>query len=414
MKRIQLHSKSDDDKSPFLNVLRDKDKKNTLSFLSSYPNLSKIILYGSLVSVLCLTLFYLVDPILANEWSTAAINTLPFNRTLIRNNARNSIIHYTHYISETPWFHHNETTSLSSHIMPLPVPAVKDGYKTGLIMQNEFEFIWQPPLVLSTKTNGGGIVFIASGCKKSITEWFQQSEDCQTCSPMPMQYNIVNYLRNHGYVVVVMKPFENRYKSQCWHQNDRKYISKAIDYVRKATMNIFNTTSSIISSSSSGSTSGSGRSMSGSTTPSIYAIGIENGGVFLGTQAESLQNSYQVKFTSICLMNSGIWHLNMKKKQYPSVIFSDLTRNGELCQHNNITISKLYEKGILGMQVISNPRIITPDYFVPVMNINDSSRLQMELLRNEYLWPASLVLLRDPGVERYKTEIIEVWHSCIV
>jgi hypothetical protein len=328
-----------------------------------------------------------VDPALVSELSVSALGVTSFNQTMIRTRTRSSILHYTNYFLEGAWQQQNSSSNIPSLASPMAhMPTIKEGYKAGLVRHStdEFEFIWQPPLAKSSVPGGGGIIFIAPACKRPATEWFPQSEDCPSCQPMPVQLSVVAQFRRRGFAVVVMSPVENRERSQCWHQNDRQQVGLAVQYVREATADMF------------------------PGEVSLYALGVENGGVFLGNFAESLGITYQTRFVAMCLMNSGIWHMNMKAATFPAVVFLDLARNGELCEHNSATLKKLHDKGIDAAQYHSDPRPATKDYFVPILSTAQSEAYQTELTNAGYLWPASHVLLKDPVTERYRYEMIEV------
>lgn len=387
MKRIQLKSKPNSSEgSEFLNVLRDRGKKNTQSLLTQYPNLGKILLVGGVAAVLCLLVFYLADPQLAGEWSVGALGLLSLNSTGFRSVTRNSILHYATWLDFAA---SNATSSPSSahHRKPPEyVPfnqTIREGYRQGLVQHKDnFEFVWMPATARSVKNPQGGIVFIAHACKRLPIEWFPMSEFCPTCRPLPIQESITTALRQHGYSVVVVAPVENLNK--CWHQNDRKFVGLAVQYVLEATFGPDN------------------------RNIPMYAIGIENGGVFLGNSAESLGNTYRTKFSAMALMNAGIWHMNMKANQFPAVMFIDLARNGELCNHNNLTMYGIRAKDIPAVQYYSDPRPVSPDYFVSIMSLQQSQALHGELKEAGLIWPASHVLLKDPTLERYRYEIIEV------
>jgi hypothetical protein len=393
MKRIQVKSiTTSSEGSELLHVQRDREKKNTTSLLTSYPNLWKIVLFGSLVAIVCLGLLYIVDPALASELSVSALSIASFNQTMIRTRARSSIQHYTNYFMEGAWQQQNG----SINTIPQPtseyhMPPIKEGYRVGLVTHStgKFEFIWQPPLAEPAVPGGGGIVFIAPACKRPATEWFPRSEECPSCQPMPLQLSVVDQFRRRGFAVLVMSPVENKERSQCWHQNDRQPVGLAVQYVREATADIF------------------------PGAVSLYAIGVENGGVFLGNFAESLGITYQARFAAICLMNSGLWHMNMKAATFPALVFLDLARNGELCEHNSVTVTKLHDKGIDAAQFHSDPQPVTRDYFLPILSAAQSEAYQKELISAGFLWPASYVLLKDPVTERYRFEMIEVRRAFI-
>jgi hypothetical protein len=379
MKRIQVHKKGGSgEQSQYLHVLHDRDKRNT-SILSSFAHVWKIVFGGSCVALLCFAVFYASDPVLAGEWSKATLGALTLNGTI----SSSAVLNFANYISQTTWLQSNSTDISSSKAVPILLPVtIRDGYREGLIEHDsQFEFVWQPPAVL-TKPGRGGIVFIAPACKRPATEWFPPSANCTVCRAMPVQARLVQALRNRGFAVAVMAPVEN--KGKCWHQNDRQQVGLAVQYVRQAMANHF------------------------PHNVGVYGIGVENGGVFLGNFAESLGITHQAKLSALCLMNSGIWHMNMKATAFPAVAFLDLARNGDLCEHNNATVHKLRDRGIPATQFFSDPWPISKDYFVPIMSAAQSEAYRDALVQAGYVWPASHVLLKDPTTERYRYDMVDV------
>jgi hypothetical protein len=322
--------------------------------------------------------------VMAREWSATAANFLPFNHTLLSSSTKASILHYSQYVSDA--LNGNSTFETAVSDFKTPLPPLSEGYTTGLVTHlHNFEFIWQPPTQRSQHPGGGGIVFIAHACKRLPNEWFSATPDCPLCDPMPIQVNLVNVLRRNGFSVMTMSPVEN--PAKCWHQNDRKQVGQAMKYVRDATVGFYGSVD---------------------RKPPMYAIGVENGGVFLGNYAESLGLTFATKFSAILLMNSGIWHMNMKAATFPPVAFLDLARNGDLCSHNNVTMFKLREKGIPSIQFYSDPRPVSEDYFTPVMSLNQSKAYHTELAKADFLWPYNSVLLKDPTSDYYRRDILSV------
>lgn len=263
MKRPQptIRVRSREGLSSGLNVQTDREKRNTFSYLNNFPKLHSIILYGFLLIVMTVGLSYVVDPTAARDWSRLAASYLPFDHISLRKAAKASIHHYAHWVTDA--LHgSNETTSAHSHILVKdPLPSLVSGYRTGLVTHSaKFDFIWQPPTVRSERPGGGGVVFIAHACKRQPFEWFYKSDDCPTCDPMPIQVSITNMLRKNGFSVMAMAPVEN--PAKCWHQNDRVQVGQAMQYIVEATRGFYG---------------------SNSSRPAMYAIGVENGGVFLGT-----------------------------------------------------------------------------------------------------------------------------------
>ena len=140
----------------------------------------------------------------------------------------------------------------------------------------------------------------------------------------------------------------------------------------------------------------------------MFVINKSFASCFLGNYAESMGNTFRTKFSAMCLMNSGIWHKNMKAPAFPPVAFLDLARNGELCAHNNITVQVLHSKNIPATQFYSDPRPITKDYFAPIMSVNESYLYHEELAKAGFLWPFNGVLLKDPTSDYYRRDMMAV------
>jgi hypothetical protein len=85
--------------------------------------------------------------------------------------------------------------------------------------------------------------------------------------------------------------------------------------------------------------------------------------VFLGNAAKSLQESYNLPLSSLVLMNTGVWHNSFQKGHFPPPFFVCMTRNGELCAHNDQTIASLAKRGIPAGQVTIDPLAIHREFF---------------------------------------------------
>lgn len=264
MKRIQpvIRVRPRQRSNSGLDVHTDRDKRDTFSYLKNFPRLQNIILIGTAFIVVMVGLSYLVDPSTTREWSNVAGQYLPFNATQFGSSAKASILHYSHLVADA--FQGTNETTLVEHvaIIKQSLPPLATGYSTGLVTHStSFDFIWQPPTERSERNGGGGIVFIAHACKRQPFEWFPTTPDCPTCDPMPIQANIVRTLRKNGFSVMAMNPVEN--PARCWHQNDRTQVGLAMQYIKEATAGFY----------------GDGADVK----VNLYAIGVENGGVFLGT-----------------------------------------------------------------------------------------------------------------------------------
>jgi hypothetical protein len=244
---------------------------------------------------------------------------------------------------------------------------------------NNINFIWQRYDTKKNK-NSKGVIFLAHGCKHEATEWFRNSSVCSHCYGMPVESKIVKTLVLTGYTVIAMSSIINQNKSQCWHVNDREYISKSIKYVYKK----LNTTIE---------------------KTSLFAIGIANGGVFLGNYAKSLSDSFDITFSAIALMNCGIWHKNFDQDFYPSILFIDMSRNYELSLHNFETMKLLKEKNIATAQFSCEPRKLTKFYFYEISSGIDFTKKESETLYNKLfsenlIWPGSGILMKDPSIDK--------------
>jgi hypothetical protein len=149
----------------------------------------------------------------------------------------------------------------------------------------------------------------------------------------------------------------------------------------------------------------------------LYALGIGNGGVFLGNYVKSMVESFGLKFSAIALMNTGIWHANFNSKSNPAVLFVCMSRNGHLCLHNNRTMNKLQSNGVHARQIAVDPMPLTSTTFSqeedtnPTTTTSDGlsraeSSVLYDVLRNHsYLWPANSLLLVDPSQTRHIDDI---------
>lgn len=264
MKRIQptIRLRPRDRSNSGLDIHTDLEKRNTFSYLNNFPRLKNIILVGTAFIVVMVGLSYILDPATTTEWSSVAGQYLPFNTTQFGSAAKASILHYSHLVSDALQGTNETAIVEPTTVVKAPLPSLVTGYATALVTHSTgFDFIWQPPTERSERTGGGGIVFIAHACKRQPFEWFPTTPDCPTCDPMPVQVNIVRILRKNGFSVMAMNPVEN--PARCWHQNDRTQVGLAMQYIKEATVGFYGDTTDV--------------------KVSMYAIGVENGGVFLGS-----------------------------------------------------------------------------------------------------------------------------------
>jgi hypothetical protein len=247
------------------------------------------------------------------------------------------------------------------------VPAAPQYVDTGTV-----KFTWQQNLDMDVK----GVIYLLHGCDYEPGVWWKSSKNCEKmCNGMPAELKIANTFVKSGYAIFSIGPSF----SKCWAANDRVFISEAA----KTIYSKLNTTMS--------------------QTP-LYALGIGNGGVFLGNYVKSMVESFGLKFAAIALMNTGIWHNNFNRKHHPAVLFICMNRNGNLCVHNDHTVDTLMSKGIKAKQVTVDPLTLTPTSFHQSdedgLTEAESSTLYDVLHNNSYLWAHNSLLLVDPHQPR--------------
>lgn len=302
-----------------------------------------------------------------------------------------------------------EVVPVQKNVTVVPLPETKVPTKVRIegeqVDLDGFQFIWQN--IPETSGSLKGLIFLAHGCKHLPTEWFLSSPMCSQCNGLPMEVSVAQYFLQRGYALLAMRPYHNSAKSQCWHPNDKHNVTIAVNYVYDK----LGTNQAI--------------------TP-VFAIGVANGGIFLGNALESLQITHKIKFSATAMINCGIWHSNYKLNKYSPVLFIDNTRNSELCDYNNATMHKMLLKGIPSAQLASEPLSLYPEFFhdgtglnllgqpstavlpkIATVNSNqiskeDSKKLFDALLASGFLWPANYILLKDPNIERFIQEFKDV------
>ena len=227
-----------------------------------------------------------------------------------------------------------------------------------------------------------GVVLLAHGCKFKASVWWPRDEGCPECQGMPAEREIVRDLVRHGLVPVSLAPIANRKSSQCWADGDKNIALEVVSRVY--------------------------HSLNLSHTTPFYALGIANGAIFVERMAcSSLTARGGRNISAIAMMNGGIWH-GVEDKTYPPLLFLCMSRNSDLCSHNNQTMHKLRGRGAEVRQVTFEPRPVTPDYFHAVgkvLPLHDSMRLQASLLQSSLLWPGSLIFIEDPLFGSYAQNI---------
>ena len=381
--KIAVKYKHSRDRSDNIVVLRDREKNRRVF---NFPTLYSIVLVGCIAVILFLTIIALVidDPVVAKGIKHRLFVTVAAYSSSVLYCVYNSPVLVSSMIRS--W--HMDQMIQSSFITDQPSdPPQQQQHIDGIVSMGNFEFIWQRSVdPFSSSISSSGVVFIANGCKRSPYEWWQSSRPfCPNCTGQPMQVRIVQHLVRAGYSVMTMSSVDQQSSDrQCWHRNDRHFITLALRYV----YNILN--------------------VSLSQAP-LFAIGIENGGVFLSQYAESFHTTYSRRISALCLINSGIWHESFKPGLYPSVIFIDSPRNEGLINYNEGVVAKLIQRNISAVQYVTTKQPVTTQYFMNAsMNPHESKLLQHFLFREQFIMPMDRVLVKDPSIERNRIELTQV------
>lgn len=365
------------DRSDYLVVLRDREKNRRVF---NFPTLYSIVFVGCIAVVLFLTVIALVidDPVIAKGIKKYFFVTVADYSRSVLYCVYNSPVLVSSMIRS--WhMDHLQSSFITDQSKDAPQ---QQQHVDGIVSMGDFEFIWQR----SVNPISSGVVFIANGCKRSPYEWWQSSRPfCPNCTGQPMQVRIVQHLVRAGYSVMTMSTVDQQASDrQCWHRNDRHFITLALRYVYNS-LNV-----------------------SLSQVP-LFAIGIENGGVFLSQYAESFHTTYSRMISALCLMNSGIWHESFKPGLYPSVIFIDSPRNEGLINYNERVVAKLVQRNISAVQYVTTKQPVTIGYFINAsMNPHESKLLQHFLFREQFIMPMDRVLVKDPSIERNRIELTQV------
>jgi hypothetical protein len=377
--KFTVKYKQSRDRSDYLVVLRDREKNR---WVFNFPTLYSIVLVGCITVVLFVTVIALVidDPVIAKGIKNCFFVTVPAYSRSVLYCVYNSPVLVSSMIRSWHMDHLQ-----SSFITDQSNDPPQQQHIDGIVSMDDFEFIWQRS-VYPISSSSGGVVFIANGCKRSPYEWWQSSKPfCPNCTGQPMQVRIVQHLVRAGYSVMTMSTVDQQASDrQCWHRNDRHFITLALRYV----YNSLNVTLS---------------------QAPLFAIGIENGGVFLSQYAESFHTTYSRMISALCLMNSGIWHESFKPGLYPSVIFIDSPRNEGLINYNERVVAKLVQHNISAVQYVTTKQPVTIGYFMNAsMNPHESKLLQHFLFREQFIMPMDRVLVKDPSIERNRIELTQV------
>ena len=227
-----------------------------------------------------------------------------------------------------------------------------------------------------------GVVILAHTCKMRPQAWWaKDAETCPDCIGMPAERELVRMLVFHGYLPVAVSPVANRRSSGCWADGDKDVVLSIVGQVFR-TMNA---------------TSG---------TP-LFALGIANGAIFVErlASAPAVQRGHW-NISAAALMNGGIWRaVDERASLYPPLLFVCMSRNADLCSHNNGTVARLNSLGAVAHQVALEPRPVTPTYFHDVgrvLSVGDSERLYASLVKSQLLWPGSGIFTEDPLFGSYR------------
>jgi hypothetical protein len=246
-----------------------------------------------------------------------------------------------------------------------------------IISNDDFRinYIWSPS---SKSVPLKGVVLLLHGCSaQHLYWWYPKSATCGNCSGRPMEAGIVKSFYQHGYVTISSEPLN----SKCW--NDRKDMS-----------NIGKIVSTVYTA----------LDIKFKDVP-LYGMGIANGAKFVMNLASESSLFGGVAMAGVVCLNGGLWDRPSPVRYYSPVLFVDMARNVELCMQNNLTVSVLLAMGHIAKQFTMFPLSIGPTFFsdAGVVTEADSRLLQRDLLRDEVIWPGSLILLDSPfGHTSYK------------
>eukprot|EP01031_Cornospumella_fuschlensis_P035901 gene35901-43546_t len=230
-----------------------------------------------------------------------------------------------------------------------------------------------------------GLVVLLHTCGYSGLEWWGYLNETKVPlkHTLPVESRIAKELHSSGYMLLSVSPYTNRATNRCWHGDDTPHIGKAIHAVRT---NVTTQTKQHLP---------------------LYALGVFKGGFYLGLSAMSWLTTYKISLAGIIIMNSGIWHKDYKKLNFPPVFFIDMSRNGLAAVHNNRTVHEMTSAGLRSVQYCSDPFPLSSDYFAAqgVLSKKDSQTLYQALQADpKYLWPGSQILMIDPSENMHLKE----------
>lgn len=275
--------------------------------------------------------------------------------------------------------------------------------KPKSVQLNGVRYFWQ-----SFTTNPRAIVFLAHGCKRFPTFWWPRSKDCLSCIGMPAEKNLLNEMLKQNLLVMSAFPIRYSNQSDCWNPDDsieigqfffqlfqnisQKNSSKGIDSSYLAEFHRFR-----------------------SRIP-VHFVGVMNGAILVGELAKNQGKYFKDDnfVSSISIINGGLWNLDasrLRKSNFPATLFVDMSRQSDLCLHNNATVDQLNRHHIDARQVTADPLPITPSFFWDhgkVLLMNESRVVYDALLQNSALWPNNGLLLLDPFVHAQYKKLVDV------
>ena len=247
---------------------------------------------------------------------------------------------------------------------------------THVVLDGDTEVIYQLP------SNGkplSGLLFVAHGCGHSANDWFPKSDNCLTCTGLPIEVTIVKEALSRNIAVVAVS--SNNRQHKCWIQkSDRLPVINAIKHVY-AVANVSVETSPI----------------------PLYLFGASSGGSFVGTFAQDAKTG-GIPVSALCVQI-----IYIKIHRFDESLTPILFVHMPLESHTKKMIGTVIEEinrhtPNSASEKLCSRKVLVPTYFNDhgaALTVKESATLVAALVAGGYL-TASKMLIEDPRESHWR------------
>ena len=245
-------------------------------------------------------------------------------------------------------------------------------YKNELLL----EYLYQIPTSKSIK----GILFVAHGCSHQATDWFDKDEKlCPTCIGLPVEKTIVIKALKSNYAVLAMTSTNRKHK--CWSHVDIEPSAAVLkDFFNK----LYTT-----------------NALEKDTMVPIHLLGASSGGSYVGMMAMNMPR-LGFRISSICVQIMalrGETPLAKTHSPIPPTLYIHMVKDQHISNLVHDSIVRLKHENIPVEELQCKSKPITSTFFYDhgkVLNLEDSKKLHLALLENNYIEKTSYELIDDP------------------